>query len=203
MTEMPTRPAPPVRYVQIQYGDTIQALALRETGDAANWLDLIVLNGLRPPYIADKPSDGVLAYGEIISLPAGVSSISAEANPEELYGTDVAVSKDGLLEVAVGDLALVAGVPNLHAALGRRVLVDKRELAFHPEFGCYVRRILGNVNGPTAAQLAAFYVKSSLLEDSRVREVPACVAEVLGDTVRVDATVLAITGEKTDLRVMI
>lgn len=200
---MPTRPAPPVRYVEIQYGDTLQAIALREMGNAALWLDLVVLNGLRPPYIAAEPSAGVLAYGEILRLPAGVSSIEADASPQDLYGTDVEVARDGLLPIDNGDFMLVAGVPNLRAALARRVRVEKRELQFHPEFGCYVRRLVGNINGPTAGQLAAFYVKSALLEDSRVREVPSCVAEVLGDQIRVDATVLPITGKQTDLRVLI
>lgn len=203
MTEMPTRSAPPVRYAEIQFGDTLQAIALRELGDAALWLDLVVLNNLRPPYIADKPDAGVLSFGEIISVPAGVSSIDASASPADLYGTDVVVATDGSLPVSSGDFELVAGVPNLRAALARRIVVEKRELAFHPEFGCYVRRILGRVNGPAAGYLAAFYVKSALLEDSRVREVPRCVAEVLGDRISVDAAVLPITGEQTDLRVVI
>lgn len=203
MTDMPTRPKPPVRYAEIQFGDTLQAIALRELGDASGWLDLIVLNGLRPPYIAERADAGVLAYGDVIQLPAGVSTISANVDPAALYGTDVVVAPDGSLPVLAGDFELVSGVPNLRAALARRVIVEKRELRFHPEFGCYVRKLIGHVNGPTAGQLAAFYVKSALLEDTRVSSVPSCVAEVVGDQIRVNATVLPITGKQTDLQVLI
>lgn len=202
MTEMPTRPAPPVRYAEVHYGDTLQAIALRELGDASAWLDLVVLNGLKPPYVAARAALGVLAYGDVIQLPAGVSTISAEVLPADLYGTDVMVTGNQL-PIANGDFLLVSGVPNLRAALGRRVLVEKRELAFHPEYGCYVRRLLGRVNGPTSGQLAAFYVKSALLEDERVRDVPSCDADIAGDQIRVNAVVLPITGKQTDLQVVI
>lgn len=203
MTEMPTRAAPPIRLAQVQFGDTIHALCLRELGDAAFWLDVIVLNDLRPPYIDATPALGVLAYGDVIKLPAGVSAIDAEVSPADLYFTDVEVDPQGQLPVAAGDFALVSGVPNLRAALARRVKVEKRELAFHPEFGCYVRRLVGKSNGPTSGQLAAFYVRSAMLEDSRVRDVPACAAEMTGDQILVNATVLAITGEVQDVKVLI
>lgn len=203
MTEMPTRRAPPVRYTEIEYGDTLQSIALRELGNASLWLDLVVLNDLRPPYIAAEAALGVLAYGETLRLPAGVSSIDAEASPAALYFTDVFIDRDGVLPIEAGDFALVAGVPNLTAALSRRIRVEKRELGFHPEYGCWVRRMVGRINGPTAAQMAAFYVKSSLLEDSRVREVVRCEAEVTGDQILIDATVLPTTGKQTDLKVLI
>jgi hypothetical protein len=203
VTEMPTREAPPIRLAQVQFGDTIQGLVLRELGDSSLWLDVIVLNDLRPPYIDEQPALGVLAYGDVIKLPAGISAIEAEISPADLYFTDVAVDQQQQLPVAAGDFQLVSGVPNLRAALARRVIVDKRELGFRPEFGCYVRRLLGKSNGPTSGQLAAFYVKSALLEDSRVREVPSCTAEIVGDRISVDATVLAITGESQDVRVII
>lgn len=203
MTEMPTRPAPPVRYTEIEFGDTLQSIALRELGNASFWLDLVVLNGLRPPYIAAEASAGVLAYGEVLKLPAGVSGVSPEASPADLYGTDVTVDRDKLLPIEAGDFVLASGIPNLSAALARRIIVEKRELKFHPEFGCWVRSLLGKINGPTANQLAAFYVKSSLLEDTRVLEVPFCEAEMAGEQIRVSATVLPITGKPTDLKVLI
>ncbi len=199
---MPTRRAPPVRYADIEYGDTLQSIALRELGTAAQWVDLVILNGLRPPYIAEQAGLGVLAYGDVIQLPAGVSTISAEISPADLYGTDVRVASDGALPVEDGDFALVSGVPNLRAALARRVTVDKRELAFHPEYGCYVRRLLGRSNGPTAGQLAAFYIKSSVLEDSRVRAVPTCLASVLGDQISAVADALPVTGKPVEVKVL-
>lgn len=194
--------APNVRYAEIRYGDDLRKIALRELGDAAAWLDLVVLNGLRPPYIAASASAGVLAYGDQIAIPAPVSVVSAETDPATVYGTDVRLF-NRRLGVEDGDFAVVSGLLNFRQALVLRVNVNKRELMFHPTFGCYVRSLLGRVTGPTAAQLAAFYVKSALLEDERVDSVPTCVAEVLGDQIKVDAKVLPITGKPVDLGVLI
>lgn len=55
-----------VREVRIQRGDILERIAQREYGDATRWLDLVVLNNLKPPYIADEGGDGVKKPGETI-----------------------------------------------------------------------------------------------------------------------------------------
>lgn len=195
-------PAPNVRYAEVLYGDDLRKIALRELGDASAWLDLVVTNGLRPPYIDRVASFGVLAYGDQIAIPAAVSTISADTDAAAVYGTDILLF-NRRLGVEDGDLAVVSGVPNLRQALTLHITVNKRELMFHPEFGCYVRTLIGKVNGPTAGQLAAFYVKSALLEDERVDSVASCVAEVVGDQIKVDAKVVPITGKPVDLGVLL
>jgi len=54
-----------------------------------------------------------------------------------------------------------------------------------------------------AGQLAAFYVKSALIEDSRVDYVSACTATVIGDVINVSATVVPISGKPIDLLLVI
>lgn len=199
----PTRPAPNVRYAQIRYGDDLRRVSLRELGDASLWLDLVVLNGLRPPYIADTASDGVLTYGDQIKIPVSVSLISASSSPSELFGTDLVVKRDRMLSVSNGDFDLVSGVQNLTQALRHHIMVEKRELAFHPDYGCYVKSLLGKVNSPTAGQLAAFYAKSAVLEDPRVSSVPSCTASVSGDSISIDGVVVSVAGRETELRVVV
>ena len=194
--------APNVRYVDVRYGDDLRRIALRELGSASKWLDLVALNELRPPYIAEEAAAGVLAYGDQIMLPSPVSTISANTDPAGVYGVDMLVSSKKL-RIENGDFAVVSGVPNLTQALVHHVMVEKRELAFHPSYGCYVRSLIGKVNGPTAAQLAAFYVKSAILEDSRVASVPSCDADVLGDQIRVTANVQPISGKPVELKVVL
>lgn len=195
-----TREAPGVRLVETRYGDTLRQIALRELGDAGRWIELAELNELRPPYITEDALSrpGVLAYGASIKIPAPASIISASAEPRTVYGVDLRLTGGGL-GVRGGDLKLVEGVPNLVQALQHRIAVEKRELGFHPEFGCYVRTLIGASNGQVSARLAAFYVKSALIEDERVDEVPSCVAEVLGDQIRVTATVIPVSGMPTEL----
>ena len=45
-----------------------------------------------------------------------------------------------------------------------------------------------------ATRLAEFYVRSSLLEDERVRSVRSCMAQSRGDALLVVATVIAVSG---------
>lgn len=197
-----TREAPGIRLVESQHGDTLQRLALRELGDASRWVEIVELNGLRPPYLSDIARPGVLAYGASIRIPSPTSRVSASEDPAAVYGGDLRLWS-GALQVENGDFVVVAGVPNLTQALRHRVLVDKRELGFHPEYGCYIRSLLGMANGPVAGQLAAFYVKSALLEDERVSSVPSCVAEVVGDQLRVFATVVPVSGAPVDISVVV
>lgn len=196
------REAPNVRYAEVLHGDDLRRIALRELGDAAKWLDLVVLNELRPPYVAEQAAPGVLAYGDIIKVPSSANTVSAATNPDEVYGIDVLLSKKHLT-VDGGDLAIVSGVKNLTQALSHHVVVEKRELGFHPTYGCFVRSLLGKVNGPAAGQLAAFYVKSALLEDPRVDTIPSCVAEVLGDQILVTANVQPISGKPVELKLVV
>lgn len=194
--------APNVRYTEIRYGDDLRTISLRELGTAERWLEIANLNALRHPYIAEVASSGILAYGDLIQVPAPVSEIIASVDPAGVFESDLLVY-GGKLSVSNGDFVLVEGLGNLVQALRHHIVVDKRELAFHPEFGCYVRSLLGVANGAAAGSLAAFYVKSALLEDERVQEVQSCVAEVSGDQIFVTATVAPITGRPVDMTLVV
>lgn len=56
------------RQVTIEYNDTLERIAQREYGNALRWLDLVVLNDLKPPYISENGEDGTLAPGEQILI---------------------------------------------------------------------------------------------------------------------------------------
>lgn len=196
--------APAVRYVVVQYGDSLQRIALRELGDASRWLDLIVLNGLSPPYIVppELATDRLVSPGDRIMVPAPGSGVAANQDADAVLGCDLLLTK-GQLSVANGDLAMVSGIDNFAQALSIRVTVEKRELGFHPEFGCWVRSLLGDIGGQPSARLAAFYVKSALKEDPRVQSVDSCIATLAGDKILVDATVTPVSGQSAALSLVI
>lgn len=186
------------RTAVVLIGDTVQRLALRELGDATRWVDIALLNELRSPFFVDDPAlagDGVIAAGGTVLLP--VEAAVPSGDQDDPFYSDVRLLRGELL-VENGDLSLVSGVANLVQALGNRVVVEKRELMFHPEYGCWVSTLLGQVNGPTAGSIAAFYVKSSLLEDDRVRSVDQITADVIGDQIKVMAVVTPTYGESFD-----
>jgi hypothetical protein len=184
-----------------QAGETLQQLALRELGDASKWALIAWVNGLRAPYIVESVADlttGVVMAGTPLLVPDETSEPAPK--PADLYYTDLLLAR-GALSVADGDLSLVPGVSNLAQGLRHRVVVDKRELLYHPEYGCFINRLLGRSNTPQATRLAEFYVRSSLLEDERVRSVQSCVAQSRGDALLVVATVIAVSGVTVDLEV--
>lgn len=60
-----------VKEVTIARNDTLERIAQREYGDALRWLDIVVLNNLKPPYISTNGEDGTKQPGEKILV--GVS----------------------------------------------------------------------------------------------------------------------------------
>lgn len=187
------KPLTGYRYVEIHHGDTLRTIAARELGDAARWIDLIAYNNLAPPYVAEIASSGVLAYGDQIRVPAPTRIISTTTDPDRVFEVDIDLST-GQLEADNGDLALVAGRDNLRQALRHRVETERGELVYHGEYGSFVRRLIGAVNGPTSALLAAEYAKSAVLADPRISSVSQSRADVVGDTINVSVEAQPVTG---------
>jgi hypothetical protein len=57
-----------VREVKIQQGEILERIAQREYGDASRWVDIVVLNNLKPPYIGTVRQDGVKIPGDKILI---------------------------------------------------------------------------------------------------------------------------------------
>lgn len=204
---MPTfeKELPNVRLAEVRPGDDLRRIALRELGTAALWVDLALLNTLSAPYIVKSEAqrvDSVLVVGDLIKLPASEAYVTADADPDGVFYRDVRLAR-GQLDVDGGDLALVGGMDNLLQALGIRLSVLKRELSFHPSFGNYAGHLKGRKLGPAEAQLAAFYARSALMEDSRVQSVTRCVATVEGTTLRIQAEVVPISGRPLNFSTVI
>jgi hypothetical protein len=194
-----------VRLAEVRYGDDLRRIALRELGTAAVWVDLAILNGLRPPYIVQTESErvaNVLVAGDPIKIPAAESYVSADADPAAVFGRDFKI-QDGKLVADAGDLAVASGLANFLQALAIRLQVVKRELGYHPEFGNFAPQLKGGKLGPAVGALAALYAKSSLLEDPRVLDVPSCVATIEGAALRINAQVVPISGRPLNISTVI
>lgn len=55
-----------VKEITIQGGDTLERIAQREHGDPLRWVQIAVLNNLKPPYIAPVAGDNVKTFGDKI-----------------------------------------------------------------------------------------------------------------------------------------
>jgi phage baseplate assembly protein W len=193
------------RQVQVLQTDTLQRIALRELGDASRWPDIAQFNDLHDPYIsadAAYASDPqVVAPGATILIPTATTQ-TTQSSDTDVYGTDLMLV-NGELIVENGDLATVSGLDNLTQALNVRIGVDKEELVFHPEFGCWIRKLIGTGAGPTTAELAALYVRSALNEDDRVKSVENVTTSVSGDQFNVTATIQVGAGQSVSLSLVV
>lgn len=196
-----SRPLYGFRFVEVRVGDTLQAIAARELGDAGRWNDLIAYNNLVPPFLTDDPDragQGVKMAGDLILVPAPSPAVSTTTDPEKVFESDVDLT-GGVLGVEDGDFAVVSGRANLRQALKHRVDTDRGELVFHLAYGSSVRRMLGAVSGPTSAQLVAEYAKAAVRSDPRVRQVVSASAEVVGDAVNVTVVAEAVAGQTVEV----
>lgn len=193
---------PNFRMVRIDRGDTLQDIAARYLGDANQWIDIAFLNGLVWPYVTDNPelvAPGVLMSGNMIKVPAATGTLQGLYGTEDTFGRDIALKNKRLQVDSSGDFSLVSGSANLKQQLGGRVATPMGQLSRHPDYGCMAYRLIGKANGPTAAALAAQYVKSCLAGDYRVASVQSSDATVTGDSITATAKVMAIDGSAFDL----
>lgn len=193
---------PSFRLAEILHGDTLQKIAARELGDARLWAELVWINGLLPPYLTSdslQASDTVLLLGSLIRIPAPAGVWVDEIERGEVYGKDCKLSKKLLSVDDTGDISIVSGVKNLRQQLEHRIVTPLGQARYHPDYGCKVWRLLGTVQGPTAALMGASYVKTSLLSDYRVKHVSSARAEIEGGAVRVSAKAEVVAGGVVDV----
>jgi phage baseplate assembly protein W len=202
---LPRLPVLAYRIAETFHGDTIQAIAFREMGDASRWPDLVALNELRPPFITDDPDlvvPGVLLAGSPVKVLAPTPFVPAARSLEDVFLSDAAISNQLLDATEDGDFALVSGIPNLRQALKHAMVTGRGELSFHPRYGSMIPRMIGEVNSPVAAILAANYAKSVVEADERISRAISSKAEADGDRINVEVVAETIYGSPVNLRVV-
>jgi len=187
------------RKVEILFNDTLQKISVRERGDAALWYELVHLNNLIYPYLAESPGDRVLAYGDYIRVPSQIPSQSADIRNPDIFGADVKLIK-GRLQAVNGDLELVTGSKNLAQALGHAVKTEIGELLFHDEYGCFVTTMVG-LKSAANAFLAKGFVERTVNSDLRVNRVGRSQIVLAGDTLTIELEAVATNGEEVKVSI--
>ncbi|HVB37361.1 MAG TPA: hypothetical protein VND92_02450 [Vicinamibacterales bacterium] len=188
-----------VRVVETRVDDTLQAIAARELGDAARWPDIANLNNLLPPYITpDLALAGprVAFAGQPIKVPSAPPAASGVADPNAVFGTDIALVNGQITDDGSGDLLTVSGPANLAQAITGRLVTRPGELLFHPAYGCAVYGLLGGGATAAAVQLAASFVARAVRSDPRVSAVENATAVVQGDALVTSAVAVTVDGKR-------
>ena len=186
------------RLVDTLQGDTLQAVALRELGDASLWYGLVGLNNLLPPYLTDDVSlvtARVALAGGTLKVPSTGSPATGVADPESLYGTDILMQSGRLSATASGDFALVSDLPNLAQALENRLGTTPGELLYHPDYGFIGARLIGLGASSAVNQLLAAKLAQTVASDPRVSSCTGTVASLVGDTISGTTNAITVAGK--------
>jgi phage baseplate assembly protein W len=189
------------RAVPTLLGDTMERIALRETGDAANWYQLVALNGLLPPYISDDPTvggiNGVLLAGQnTVKVTSPAPAASGVADADDVFGTDVLLTSGQMTIGAAGDFQTVTGPDNLVQAMNLALGTHQGELVYHSTYGDRVFELLGKPNNGSIDQLAAAYVSRCIAADPRIDSVSGVTVTAAGGTAALVATAVAVNGKR-------
>ncbi|WP_230283295.1 DUF2634 domain-containing protein [Deinococcus sp. 23YEL01] len=156
----------------VQAGENIVSLATRLTGNPLHWQELVRLNALRAPYLADTARQGVLSPGDTVLYPAPDSPI-IPPNParleERTYLRDLRVL-NGDLVLTGANLSTNAGLDNLRAALGRRLATLVGRHPFHPAYGSLIPLHVGKVADASRMRLAIVDARRAVMRDPRVQD---------------------------------
>lgn len=184
--------------------DTIFSIAQRLLSDQARWKEIVILNGLKAPYIAaDGDGKDVLRPGDTVLFPAALPILQSgvEADPNDVDPLVKRLGRDLRLvsfqafggfedfDLAVnqkGDLRTIEGIPNLEQAVRVKFSTEQGTLPTHPQFG--VRAPIGskaNIRSLIGFQLNA---RASLLQDNRIDEISDLSFSVDGNVLTVSAT---------------
>lgn len=194
-----------VPYV-VRGGDTVQGLAARFLGDGTLWYDIVIVNGLKPPYISWAGGPSVARPGDTLLIPrlggdnrTNSAARSAGATEEQLFGRDIrlvetANSRPGRPEIDIvvdtrtsKDVATIGGIDNLVQAIQARIWTTRGTMPHYPGYG--LPPVVGF--GNTAANLTVLKIglKATISQDSRIDSVLAIRTAASGDTLEVDADV--------------
>lgn len=196
MTTQFDKPLAGFTFVDTRFGDTLQKIAARVFGDAAQWYQLVAYNNLVSPFITDDPAQakpGVLLTGQQLLVPAPFA-VASTPDPTLVFGSDVALPNGDLQVDATGDFAVVSGRANLSQGLRNVIETERGEIIYHTGYGNQTRTLIGKVSTQAATVLAAQYAKGAVLSDDRIQSVNKSVAQVIGDATTVSVEVVPIVG---------
>lgn len=194
----------------VNYGDTIQAIAQRETNDVTRWQDIVKYNGLHYPYIVDtileklENPDHLVTHGDILVIPVETSLMDQDPNKlnkqdmEMVYnlvlGSDLGTvwaedaekhgTSDEIFSLSAdtrGDILTVSGLDNLKQALNARLLTPKGALLLHPNYGSNLHKLFNRATR-NQIRLIENEIMRTLKTDARVQDVQVISSVVEGDT---------------------
>lgn len=192
--EVPRAPAGATRYT-VRRGDDVESVAARELGDASRWPEVVRLNALGHPYIANarRPGAAVAVPGDEIWLPASTARPRPPTEDDPL-GRDIAAAWS--FRDTGGGLNVVTGGQCLLQGLTTRLTGTLGEDPLFPSLG--IAAAIGQPAGGGAE--VGVSVRRAVIADRRVDSIAKLEAFVEGDAVGIEVEVVAIDGQRLTTR---
>lgn len=170
-----------VSTAMLRRNETLMDLAARAGGGFEAWSTIASINGLSPPY-PGPTNQSVAGSGTPLLMPGSVplsSGATVATYAANVLGIDWTFGPiNGPQPPWLGDIALIAGYPNLARALGRRLQTPIGTLIYHPNYGSRIPPEVGAVQGSGEASRLAAFGAAALSADPRVASVLSAVASV-------------------------
>jgi len=193
---------PAVKEIILPGETSLERLALEQLGSAARWIEIVELNGLKPPFISSNPADAsqtIKVPGNKILLPKPLSSgfpnipindqnflVQGLSEVQKNLGIDLKLTKDFDLELTnSNDLQIVKAESNAAQAIVFKLSLEKGDLIDHPNLG------VGLVVGTKAQNFTEIQTNiiQTLSQDSRFDHIDNLSIQRVGDTFLVNFTI--------------
>jgi len=190
-------------------GDTIQSLSAKHLGDARKWLDLAIINRLKPPFITSGARiPNTLSVGDRISIPIAKPSkptniltdgqiIDRSSQIDSHLGTDFELvpipgrkNRWGWqIDFAHGavDATKVRGVDCVSQGLAARLRTTRGENILFPNVG--LPRLVGGTQLGDESIEARFRARQQMMADPRVSRIIRFSFGIIGDSLYLNAEI--------------
>lgn len=178
--------------------DTLETIA-RKYGTTPE--AIVIVNDLRPPYIAPGGGPGILAPGDPIIVPTRAVTTLDSTSPQKrdylsaedaLYGVDIALEQtpSGKFDIAIDSAhgskseALSRGTSNVIQGIEIILGTERGETRYVPALG--IRRIAGVRSGLHSTVMASIVLREGILSDPRVESIAESTVRLEGDVLYQD-----------------
>ncbi len=132
------------------------------------------------------------------TLPAFVaipSPVPLDEGTRDLWGYDILFDKGDLQLTQGGDYARVSGLPNLRAAIYRRLITRPGEFRFRPSYGVGVQTFVKKARSQANLDALRNRIIDQLSQDNRIESVDASVNIITVNGVEAIRVVVTVTAK--------